>query len=423
MSLSEYEKQRLRNIECNRKILESLNIPGLDDLGCLPSRKPHATKNVQGVKRKRKSCEMKRRSNSDKTLHVTNEKRFHGYLTRSKKSRLSDIENGTLDDGKDLYEIDDDDDDPDYRKRRPKFTDKIYGSIPGISVGTVWQMRIDCSHDGVHRPTVGGIHRGYDGCYSIALSGGYEDDLDFGECFTFTGEGGRDLKGTKANPKNLRTAPQSKNQTLTRGNLALTKNIENGKPVRVIRGYKLKSDFAPEEGYRYDGLYTVEKFWEATGLSGFIVYKFALKRCPGQAPPPWSDEFKGSLSIKDDSEIDQSSLNASQQGDEDQVSSNIAHKLPSDPLEPKTETPAENADDTSYERHIPTRVDEKQIISEIDEATKLGETAFVAIESTNSAATVANETKIVKQESENSDKTAVVVGETPLVGRDDQQLE
>ncbi|XP_046862748.1 E3 ubiquitin-protein ligase UHRF1-like isoform X2 [Xenia sp. Carnegie-2017] len=387
MSLSEYEKQRLRNIECNRKILESLNIPGLDDLGCLPSRKPHATKNVQGVKRKRKSCEMKRRSNSDKTLHVTNEKRFHGYLTRSKKSRLSDIENGTLDDGKDLYEIDDDDDDPDYRKRRPKFTDKIYGSIPGISVGTVWQMRIDCSHDGVHRPTVGGIHRGYDGCYSIALSGGYEDDLDFGECFTFTGEGGRDLKGTKANPKNLRTAPQSKNQTLTRG------------------------------------LYTVEKFWEATGLSGFIVYKFALKRCPGQAPPPWSDEFKGSLSIKDDSEIDQSSLNASQQGDEDQVSSNIAHKLPSDPLEPKTETPAENADDTSYERHIPTRVDEKQIISEIDEATKLGETAFVAIESTNSAATVANETKIVKQESENSDKTAVVVGETPLVGRDDQQLE
>lgn len=38
------------------------------------------------------------------------------------------------------------------------------------------------------------------------------------------------------------------------GNLALTKNIENGKPVRVIRGYKLKSDFAPEEGYRYDGM-------------------------------------------------------------------------------------------------------------------------------------------------------------------------
>ena len=35
-----------------------------------------------------------------------------------------------------------------------------------------------------------GIHGNeYDGCYSLALSGGYEDDLDYGECFTYTGEG------------------------------------------------------------------------------------------------------------------------------------------------------------------------------------------------------------------------------------------
>ncbi|KAI0661898.1 hypothetical protein C8Q70DRAFT_961143 [Cubamyces menziesii] len=31
------------------------------------------------------------------------------------------------------------------------------------------------------------------------------------------------------------------------------------KPVRVIRGYKSSSDFAPAQGYRYDGLYVVEK--------------------------------------------------------------------------------------------------------------------------------------------------------------------
>ena len=37
------------------------------------------------------------------------------------------------------------------------------------------------------------------------------------------------------------------------GNLALSKNVENGRPVRVIRGYKSKSPFAPDEGYRYDG--------------------------------------------------------------------------------------------------------------------------------------------------------------------------
>jgi len=41
----------------------------------------------------------------------------------------------------------------------------------------------------VVRPTVAGIHPGPEGAYSIALSGGYEDDIDLGECFTYTGEG------------------------------------------------------------------------------------------------------------------------------------------------------------------------------------------------------------------------------------------
>lgn len=35
------------------------------------------------------------------------------------------------------------------------------------------------------------------------------------------------------------------------------------------------------------GLYNVVKYWQACGLSGFLVYKFALKRCDDQAPPPW----------------------------------------------------------------------------------------------------------------------------------------
>ena len=94
---------------------------------------------------------------------------------------------------------------------------------------------------------------GPEGAYSISLAGGYEDDVDLGDCFTYTGEGGRALKGTKANPKNLRTAPQSKDQTLTRGNLALSLNITSRKPVRVIRGAKCNNEFAPEYGYRYDG--------------------------------------------------------------------------------------------------------------------------------------------------------------------------
>lgn len=39
----------------------------------------------------------------------------------------------------------------------------------------------------------------------------------------------------------------------------MQKSCETKKPVRVIRGYKLHSEYAPAEGYRYDGLYTVEK--------------------------------------------------------------------------------------------------------------------------------------------------------------------
>ena len=53
--------------------------------------------------------------------------------------------------------------------------------------------------------------------------------------------------------QNLRTAAQSKDQTLSRGNQSLVRSQETGRPVRVVRGYKLKSVYAPESGYRYDG--------------------------------------------------------------------------------------------------------------------------------------------------------------------------
>ena len=60
---------------------------------------------------------------------------------------------------------------------------------PDVDVGTWWATRIECNHANIHRPTVAGIHPGPDGAYSIALSGGYEDDIDMGDCFTYTGEG------------------------------------------------------------------------------------------------------------------------------------------------------------------------------------------------------------------------------------------
>ncbi|OJT15269.1 hypothetical protein TRAPUB_8191 [Trametes pubescens] len=56
-------------------------------------------------------------------------------------------------------------------------------------------------------------------------------------------------------------------------------SAQTKKPVRVVRGYKSSSDFAPVEGYRYDGLYIVESAWMDVGKSGFQVCKYSLKVC------------------------------------------------------------------------------------------------------------------------------------------------
>lgn len=42
------------------------------------------------------------------------------------------------------------------------------------------------------------------------------------------------------------------------------------------------------------------KYWQARGLSGFLVYKFALKRCDGQAPPPWEQTNEAEIDTQVD---------------------------------------------------------------------------------------------------------------------------
>ncbi|GJE86087.1 YDG/SRA domain-containing protein [Phanerochaete sordida] len=182
---------------------------------------------------------------------------------------------------------------------------KVFGSIPGVEVGTWWPTREACSRAAIHARWLAGIAEGPHGAYSVALSGGYEDDVDDGEAFTYTGAGGRDLKGTKNKPKNLRTAPQSSDQTFeNKSNQALLKSVETKKPVRVIRGFKLRSPYAPPEGYRYDGLYTVEKAWQEPGLNtkGYLVCKYLLKRIPGQPPLPRYEDRVGASDAASESE-------------------------------------------------------------------------------------------------------------------------
>ncbi len=54
----------------------------------------------------------------------------------------------------------------------------------------------------------------------------------------------------------------------------------NSKPVRVVRNYKGRksSEYAPEEGNRYDGIYKVVKYWPEKNKNGFIVWKYLFKR-------------------------------------------------------------------------------------------------------------------------------------------------
>ncbi|XP_077981473.1 E3 ubiquitin-protein ligase UHRF1-like [Glandiceps talaboti] len=178
-----------------------------------------------------------------------------------------------------------------------------FGEIPGVHVGQLWKFRVQVSEAGVHRPHVAGIHgRENEGAYSIVLSGGYEDDVDQGDSFTYTGSGGRDLSGNK------RTAEQSCDQKLTKMNLALALNVnasldkvkgneakdwKNGKPVRVVRNFKGRkhSKYSPEEGNRYDGMYKIVKYWPEKGKSGFLVWRYMLRR-DDPNPAPWTNAGK-----------------------------------------------------------------------------------------------------------------------------------
>ncbi len=155
-------------------------------------------------------------------------------------------------------------------------SERIVGHIPGYPEGSCFATRLELARVGLHRPLVAGIAgSGKQGATSVVLAGGYEDTQDFGVVILYTGHGGRDPE----------TGRQIAHQTLTRGNLALAHNKLHGLPVRVIRGARHPSPYAPEAGYRYDGLYVVEDYWRELGKSGFDVWRYRLGKIPDLAGP------------------------------------------------------------------------------------------------------------------------------------------
>jgi len=160
-----------------------------------------------------------------------------------------------------------------------------FGHIQGFPPSSNFQTRAELSKARVHRHTQAGISGSQDiGADSIVLSGGYEDDKDNGKIIIYTGHGGRDPN----------SGLQIADQELHRGNLALVKSMEKGLPVRVIRGSRLESPFAPDTGYRYDGLYSVVDYWREEGQSGYFVWRYRLEVIQGEAV-----DFSDGVSIQD----------------------------------------------------------------------------------------------------------------------------
>jgi putative restriction endonuclease len=159
---------------------------------------------------------------------------------------------------------------------------RIFGDIPGISVGTTFTNRHVLHDAGIHRPLQAGISgSGAAGADSIVVSGGYEDDVDLGTVIVYTGQGGNDPT----------TGKQIADQQLTRGNLALARSCLEGLPIRVIRGAGGEPSYAPSaaDGYRYDGLFYIEDYWHELGKSGYRIWRFRLVQEPQERTSPSRD--------------------------------------------------------------------------------------------------------------------------------------
>ncbi|KAL1700613.1 hypothetical protein EV121DRAFT_213816 [Schizophyllum commune] len=168
---------------------------------------------------------------------------------------------------------------------------KKYGGIPNVPPGTTFPDRKALRASGVHAEVRAGIfaEKFRDGAYAVLLNGGYADQ-DHGETIEYVGQGGLDKPG----------GTQVVSQKWDWRNKSLQQSYESRKPVRVVRGSKLNSPYAPEKGFRYDGLYSVIKLpWELscflrvfhnilTNVAGLRPQKLAklARRLPDQPPLP-----------------------------------------------------------------------------------------------------------------------------------------
>ena len=149
----------------------------------------------------------------------------------------------------------------------------VFGHVDGVPVGALFPDRVALSAAGVHRPRRAGIcGRSREGAESVILNCAFVDDVDRGAEVLYTGSGAR----------HPQTGRQIGDQTLTRSNLALAESARRRLPVRLSRGVGARVWQPPAEGYRYDGLYTVDDYYADTGADGYRIWRFRLAAVPGE---------------------------------------------------------------------------------------------------------------------------------------------
>ncbi|KAF2236150.1 hypothetical protein EV356DRAFT_86905 [Viridothelium virens] len=139
--------------------------------------------------------------------------------------------------------------------------------------GQWWPTQLTTVRDGAHGVPQGGIYGSRKkGAYSIVMSHGYKDDVDEGHdvwyCGTNIDKGAPDGRGAEA----------------TANTEAMITSVKTGVAVRVLRSHNMpaNSQFRPQCGFRYDGLYTVVSY-EILDVER-AIHRFHLRRRPRQMP-------------------------------------------------------------------------------------------------------------------------------------------
>ncbi|PWA48800.1 SRA-YDG, PUA-like domain protein [Artemisia annua] len=154
-------------------------------------------------------------------------------------------------------------------------SEKILGPVHGVQVGDTFKYRAQLRMIGLHCQQQNGIDftmiKGKNVALSIVDAHRYSNESGSSDALTYCGQGGLTFLGAKGPPED---------QKLKRGNLALKNSKDKKTPVRVIR--KVHGDGRSNEVFVYDGLYNAIDVSEKKCEEGRMVFKFELKRLPGQ---------------------------------------------------------------------------------------------------------------------------------------------